>query len=354
MVDTKQHVQIDRIVGSVATGGWEVSFNFMNDQDAIAYSRQGWLDLMSEGGGVWEADFTNRIAGFMFPRGVVFDRRQSSSEAILATSHAFLEFAGAQGMLFEQAAAPATKHESANLTLGWIIYHIVNEHTNLADWVDLSGIDVVNSTSVNIYSVSETRSMWTTLQRIGSDEFHVPYFTKDDRLIYDVHPMLAYPPLPDTVLDMDDTMIIGQPEIIYRDIVRPDYVQLFALTDDGETIKSTYPDTTVSGEKRRHREDHLRCNSQARLDILAVQLYLHLIRDYDLVVMLPGAFGLELELYERVSVTYTGTTRNGITVAWSSKKWWIDTITVRRIHNFGAVTELKLQEEIEPAGYFYD
>jgi hypothetical protein len=356
MVDTYYHVELDKIIGSVESGGWEASLNFMNDQDAIEYSREGMIDVRFEGGGVW-GDFGVALSGHIFPQGVRFDRRQSSAEAVLATAHRFLQYGAAQGMLFEQSDTPSNKHETSDLTLGWIIYHIVNEHTNITDLgVDLSGIDVVNSTAVNIYSVSETKSIWSTIKKIGDDEFHVPYFTRENVMMYDVHPMIQYADtLPDPAVAITPSMIIGQPEIEYRDAVRPDYVELYALTDDGETLRSSYPSTDLhTGDKRRHREDHLRCNTQARLDILAAQLYSFLHRDYELTITLPGAFGLEMELYERVTVTYSGTTANGITVAWTAKAWWIDTITIRRVHNFGAVTELRLQEEITPQGYFYD
>ncbi len=59
------------------------------------------------------------------------------------------------------------------------------------------------------------------------------------------------------------------------------------------------------------------------------------------------------ELLDRVELTYSGTARNGIAFIWNKKKFWIKSITVRRQFNFGAITELRLEEENYDEGYFY-
>lgn len=345
----------DSIVGDASVGGWECSASLMNAQGFADYSRRAEVFYMPEGGGIWQDNWLRGLRGFILPKSITFDRGQSRTEVSLATSHVFLENAGLQGIFFASVAVPDpdNPHQSTQWTLGKIIKHIIEEHTNVADWVDTSGIVTApaDTTSVNYYTVHESDSIWETVRRIGDNEFYVPYFTKDDNLIYEVHPMFAAA-LPEPIMELDNTYIIGQPRVMYRDDVRPDQVQLYALTDDGDTLESRYPEN-IGTEGRRHKVSNIRCNSQSRLDQLAAQLYLYLQRQYEVIVTLPGPWGLMMELYDRIELTYSGTATNGVGFVWDQKKFWIDRIEVRRLYTFGAITELRLQEENFTEGYFY-
>ena len=346
-----ENIEVESIRGSASVGGWESTGAIINDQEEATYCRRAELFHRMEGAGVWDEKERVGMRGFIMPRAVTFDRRQSRTEVTIATSHIFLQNAGLQGIFFSKQGAPANPHQMVDPTLGRIVYHIVHDHTNIGDWVDLSGIDQSGSTAVDVYAVRESQNLWSTIKDIGDNEFYVAYFTRDDRLMYRCHPMFAAS-LPEPVLTIDTDSILGQPTINYRDWVRPDQAQLYALTDTGATLKAEYP-ANLGVEGRRHREDHLRCNSQARLNQLAQRLYLFLQRDYNVSVSLPGSCGLAMDLYDRVEMTYAGTARNGVTVNWSQKKFWIEQITVQRTHRFGAVTELTLEEENWTSPYMY-
>jgi hypothetical protein len=345
------YLVIDSITGDVSRGGWEASAAFLNNQGLADYSRRVEAFWMPEGGGVWQDDYLSALRGFILPKSVTFDKGQSRTETTLATSHVFLENAGLQGIYFAVVNPPTNPHQALSWTLGDIVYHLVTAHTNVTDWVDVTGIERVDSSSINFFTVKESDSMWNTIKNIGSNEFYVPYFTKRDELIYAVHPMFASS-LPEPVMELDYNYIIGQPTITYRDEVIPDQVQMYALDDDGSTYKTFYPEN-IGTEGRRHKETNLRCNSQARLNELAQRLYLFLQRQFQVQVTIAGPWGLLMELYDRIELTYTGTSRNGVSVQWTEKKFWISRISVRRVHNFGAVTELTLEEEDFEEGYFY-
>lgn len=346
-------LNIESITGDIGRGGWECTASFINAQGYADYSRRAEVFWLAEGLGVWDADWRCGLRGFILPQSVTWDRGQGKTDVTLATSHVFLENAGLQGMFFSTSAtpSPSNKHQAKSWTLGGIIKHIVSEHTNITDWVDISGIETTNSTSINYYTVQESDSMWDTIKRIGDNEFYVPYFTKSDRLVYNVHPMFAST-LPEPVVTFDSSCIIGQPRVEYRYDVMPDQVQLYALTDDGKVLTSFYPDN-IASDGRRHKVTNIRCNGQARLDQLAHQLYMFLQRRFRANISIAGAWGLSMELYDRVEVTYSGTSANGVQFVWDQKKFWVSQISVRRVHDFGAVTELVLDEENFSEGYFY-
>lgn len=350
---TTDYIAIDSITGDISRGGWEASASFINNQGFADYSRRSETYFMAEGLGVWDDDWRLGLRGFILPKSVTFDKGQSRTEVTLATSHVFLENAGLQGIYFNTDGTPDpdNPHEQASWTLGGIVEHIVEEHTNITDWVDTSGIETVDSSSINYYTVHESGSIMNTVQQIGSNEFYVPYFTKNDNFIYDVHPMFA-PALPEPVMEIDQNYIIGQPTIRYRDELVPDQVRLWALTDNGTVLYQEYPDN-IGVDGRRHPFENLRCNNQARLNVLAQRAFLFLQRQFVVDLSIAGPWGLLMELYDRVEVTYNGTARNGVSVQWNEKKFWIQKISVRRVHNFGAVTDLTLDEENYTEGYFY-
>jgi hypothetical protein len=341
----------DTITGDIGRGGWEATGSFMNAQGLADYSRRAEIFYMPEGLGVWNEDWLLALRGFLLPRTITWDRGKSRTEVTMATSHVFLENAGLQGIFFASVAVPTNPHQNTQWTLGEIVEHIVEDHTNVADWADTSGIETVDSTSVNYYTVHESNSIWNTLKRIGSNEYYVPYFTKRDELIYNVHPMFASS-LPEPVMEIDSRYMIGQPSVTYRDEIIPDQVQLYALTDAGAVLRSDYPEA-IGSEGRRNKVTNLRCNSQVRLNELAQRLYLFLQRQYSVTLTMPGPWGLMMELYDRAELTYSGTTQNGVAFQWDQKKFWINRISVRRVHNFGAVTELVLDEEDFREGYLY-
>lgn len=187
---------VQSLSGDASRGGWQATASFANDQEEAAYSRHVEIYNKSEGGGTWEDNYKISIDGNMLPQNVTFDRRQSQTSVIISTSDTFLANAGLQGIYFvdrTHASAPYNPHQIENLNLGKIIKHIIEGHTNIADsipggWVDTAGIDTLHSTTVDVYTVRRSNSIWQTLDQVAQNEFYVRYFTKDDRLIYERHP----------------------------------------------------------------------------------------------------------------------------------------------------------------------
>ena len=121
-----------------------------------------------------------------------------------------------------------------------------------------------------------------------------------------------------------------------------DQMVLAALTDDGEILRSSFP-TNITARGRRKNITNLRCNDQNRLDNLAQRAFSFESRLYNLKVQLPGANGLYFELFDRISFTYSGTSRNGVELSFSAEPFFINKIRVNRVGNFGAITELELE-----------
>ena len=335
------------IEGSADKGGWEVSADIINDHDEVAYGRHVELYVKPEGGGGF-LNYHLAINGSMLPQSVLFDRRMSRTSVRITTSNYFLENAGLQGIYFTKVTPSTNPHQIPGLNLGKIVQHLVEEHTNISiskgGWVDTTGIDTVGSTSVEVYTVRESNSIWNTIQQIAENEFYVRYFTKKDELIYQPHPQFDTS-LQTPVLTLNESVIVGQPEIIYRTDVKTDQVNLYGLTDTGTILRADYP-ANVGTEARKQRFTNLRCNSQGRLEQLAQRAYKFLNRNYNIRLSLVGPWGTYLELYDRVQVTYTGTYQNGLNIDWNEKKFWVSAVRVERMGSFAAITELELEEEV--------
>jgi hypothetical protein len=352
----------DNIEADADRGGWLCSGAFANDQADAVYSRRLGLFFRAEGAGVWDVDERVAIQGAIIPQDLVFTHGQSRTSVTVGTADVFLANAGLQGIYFVRDATPANPHQVPLLNLGKIVQHIVEQHCNISStafivkddgtgytadpvggWVDTTDIDTLTSTPVDVYTVRESTSIWQTLADIAANEFYVRYMSKDDAFHYKHHPQFdPAPPLP--VFTLTRANMATRPEILYRQDVAVDQVQLYALTDEGQVLQSFWP-AAIGTEGRRLKYTNLRCDTQARLDTLARRAYQWANREFTVKIAIPGALGLALELYDRLSVTYTGTAANGVSIAWASKKFWVQAIRVSRVGRFGAVSELTLEEE---------
>ena len=90
-------------------------------------------------------------------------------------------------------------------------------------------------------------------------------------------------------------MMVGQPEIIFRDHVQLDQVLLAALTDDGQILRSPFP-ATIGTDGRRVSLTNLRCNTQARLDQLAQRFFSFESRTYDLRLFLAVCRDIQINI----------------------------------------------------------
>lgn len=164
-----------------------------------------------------------------------------------------------------------------------------------------------------------------------------------DRFHYNRNPMFEST-LPSFTITLTNSYLVAQPEVTFRNDVQIDQVLLMALTDDGTILQSQYP-ATISSQGRRLQITNLRCNDQTRLDLLAQRKYFFETRPYDLRLFIAGPLGLRVDLLDRIALTYSGTSRNGIELSFLNEPFWIQSIRVNRVGNFGAITELEVMQE---------
>lgn len=361
-IEQTTRLVLQSVGGDASRGGWQATGHFANQQDVAAYSRRSYIYYLPEGGGDWDAVYHLGLSGQILPQSVNFNRALSRTQVTIPTADAFLNNAGLQGIYFVDDATPANPHQVNGLNLGAIVQHIIEQHCNISStafiqnsdstystnpvggWCDTSNIDTANSTTADVYTVRQSNSMWTTLRQIAANEFYVCYFDKFNRFNYQVHPQFAAV-LPSPVVTLDSSNIIGLPEVTFRDRVLIDQAVLMALTDDGQILTSSYPAQFGSNGRIDRSQNNLRCNSQARLDVLAERYFNFQNRQYGLRVSIAGAWGLMLDLYDRVYVNYTGTSINGADVSFSNEPFWVEGIEVQRVGNFGAISTLTLEQE---------
>lgn len=360
-IENNTNFILNNIEGDGDRGGWQANASLANDQDEAVYGRRVDIYWTPEGDGVWADEPILGITGSIIPQSVRFDIRQSATNFTVVTTDNFLAGAGLQGIYFADIDPPTNPHQYADLRLGTIVKHIIEQHTNISStanvqdtdgtdtgnpiggWVDTSNIDIIFTTKVDVLTVRQSNALWQAIKKVAANEFYVAYMSKDDKFNYEPHPVFKATLDPFT-LAIDSTMIVGQPEAQYRDKVDFDQVVLAALTDNGNILRAQYPDNiTIQG--RRKNITNLRCNDQNRLDNLAQRAFSFETRQYNIKLQLPGAAGLYLELFDRVSLTYTGTARNGVSLAFSAEPFYVNKIRVNRVGNFGAITELELEQE---------
>lgn len=342
-------ITIENLNGDADRGGWQANIQLINNQALAEYARHTELWVRPEANGVTWTNYQLALDGSLFPNNMMFTFDRSTLPSIVSTSDIFLGNGGLQGIYFSRQAVPANRHQIADMTLGKIIRHILTEHTNITTdspggWVDITGIDTEDSTDVDVYTVRESASIWNTIKAIGENEFYIRYFTKKDKFIYRLHPQFDDTPFPIT-LEITEDMIVDEPELVYRFFLKPDQVHLYGLTDTGDILESKYP-AQYGTEGRLEKNANLRCNSQGRLDFLAERVFGYLSRSFDFRVTLFGPWGIFLELYDRVAVTYSGTDVNGVTINWNNKIFWIKSIDIENPSVDVSKTILYLEEEV--------
>jgi hypothetical protein len=360
-IENSTNFILQSIEGDGDRGGWQATASLANDQDEAVYGRRVDIYWTPEGDGTWADEPILGITGSIIPQSVRFDIRQSSTNFSVVTTDNFLSGAGLQGIYFSDTDPPTNPHQSADLRLGYNVKHIIEQHNNISStgfiqntdgtystnpiggWVDTSNIDEVFSTKIDVITVRQSNSLWQAIKRIAANEFYVAYMSKNDFFNYEPHPTFKSTLDPFT-LDIDSSMIVGQPEAQYRDRVDFDQVVLAALTDTGEILRAQYPDN-ITARGRRKNITNLRCNDQNRLNNLAQRAFSFETREWNIRLQLAGASGLRLELFDRVSLTYSGTARNGVSLSFTNEPFFVNKIRVNRVGNFGAITELELEQE---------
>jgi hypothetical protein len=378
---------VGNLNGSISRGGWEVKLTVMSDTDLILpmhLVHLWWEGIFGTGeGGDVPPGGKLAFQGHTLPQQFSFDVTGSLTTIDASTSDSILRLGWCQGIHFWDALAGARanyhqfSNASENLTMGRIVAHLLGyyddwgvppatnpdwvSHTNLVyhaihnphGWITLDHVttepfaspgNLSGSMQVQRYIVRETTNLWQRLQEIARNEFFVIYFDKTDTLWYTRHPMYRLP-LPDPVMTFDNNFVIGRPTVTTRRPNQIRQVKLHAVTDEADTLHATYPASPVHVYGNVHDQSRIRCNDQDTLDEWARTYYLFQNRDYTVRWTAPGLCGLLFELLDRVQITYTGTSANGVHIDWTNKKFWIHDITVTPGREFGGTSVFVLEAE---------
>lgn len=355
-------VLIENVIADAEKGGWEATLRAFQDTDAIVKWQAVALAFRYHSPEGWDEDERTALIGHALPQGLTFDFPTSEARFNVATSHRFLEAMSVQGIGFADqsvaGAAPYNDHQILNLRLGHIIEHILEEHSNISittnpeGWVDTSDIDTTNSTRVNRYNFHATDNAWRALQQVARNEFYYLYFSKDNHVHYIPHPMFDAV-LPTPVMEFTGDFCSGKPTVTLHAEKKVSTVMLKATDEDGTVYTSQYP-ATPAAEGRPRELTRIRVGGaapQARLDALVRRVYDYETRDYTVLWPAPGWSGFFFELLDRVEVSYTGTSANGVHIDWSQKKFWIHRMQMAPGPAFTGQTMFTLEEEptVSPA-----
>ena len=338
---------ITRIEGSVQDGGWKAAGAVYNNADAFDwYSEfEAWVDIYT---GAWDRLQRPAFRGHVLPD--PWKKTFQTSEAPFGafTGQEFLKRGEIQGIYFKDDATPANDHQINGMTFASIINHIVGQageygHCNLVRGVWPEGflelnIDSANSTSTDEYEIKQG-NFWSRLKEIAEIDFYLLYVDKFNVLNYIPHPMFGAS-LPDPTLTVTSDLLLEPLTIERRHTEQVGQVKLQGTTPRGLQISGKYPTDAEPGPVLQ-RTGYL-ATSNTLMNTVAERMYKFKNRDYIVTAELAGAVGLMLDLLDRVAITYTSSV-DGIT--WSSKKFWIDRITVDIRADFTAKTTLLLDAE---------
>lgn len=392
-LNVSEHIKISRIDGSLQRGGWQIYFNVLGDTDLFeTYQRITIYWTGAFGSGDFEGVGRLAFKGHVIPLRFRFDRTGSQAEYLAQTTDGMLRLGWLQGIHFVDTNAIARlnyhRFDSVTgvierMTMGRIVRHLLGyydslgvppttnpdwvAHTNLVfsaahnphGWITLDNVTTIpfadpaalnGSMRVNRYIVRETDNLWSSIRQIAQNEFFVAYFDKQDNFYYMRHPMYATV-LPTPVMTFDQSFVIGRPVVEVRShagvtgsgVVRQ--VILHAVQDAGTTIHAEYPTSPTHVYGKVEERTYIRCNSQDALDRWAYVLYMFLNRDSTVRWTAPGLSGLLFDILDRVQITYTGTTENGVHIDWTEKKFWIHEIAVTPSEEHSGTSQFVLEAE---------
>ncbi len=369
-LNVSEHLKIESIRGSASRGGWEVQFQVMADTDL--------LDLNQELIVTWDpifqgANWSTQVAfyGHVVPSQFTFSFDGSLTKCIARTSDAFLERGWVQGVHFvdTDAVARSNYHQfdsitggvPERLTLGRLVRHFLGfydqlgappgtnpdwiAHTNLvyhatenpAGWIDDSGVETVafadpgnldGTARAKRYMVRESNNLWGVIRAIAINDHFVAYFDKENHLHYERIPMFQVGALPTPVMTFTKEFCAGRPQVIFRGKQQIRQVRYHAVTDDADTLHADFPASSTHVYGNVIDQSRFRCSNQDALDHWAEIRYYWENRPYTIKWPAPGLCGLLFELHDRIAITYTGTTANGVDIDWTEEKFWITDINV--------------------------
>lgn len=353
---------IARIEGSISNGGWKITGTVFNDADRLRYYQKmfAWFYLYTSSG--WESQLRPAFRGFLLPEKweKTFQSSNAPWSAVLAQE--LMKRGKIQGIFYKHvASSPGNRHQIINMNYAKIVYELISGHCNLmipgqeaAYDADLWGgaivsrtfyegflfldIDTVNSTAVSEYLVREG-GFWERILEIAEIEFFLAYVDLASTFHYIPHPMFNVT-LPTPVFTLTSSHLLQPLRVEPRNTEEVGQVRIHGTTPQGLQITGKYPSQPTGGpvvEKTGYM-----ATTSSLITTVATRMYKFSNRDFRVEAKLQGAVGLMLELLDRVAVTYTSTVDG---ISWSSKKFWIDSITVELKSDFNAITTLILDSE---------
>jgi len=385
-LNVSDSLAISSISGSANRGGWEVRFNVMADTDLLDLYQElllTWDPLIGDYGMPTQEAFH----GHVVPAQFVFDVKGSSTQCVARTSDSILERGWLQGVHFVDVDADgrANYHQfdsvtgvsPERLTLGRLVRHILGyydalgnppatnpdwvAHTNMVyhatlnphGWIDLSGVETTpfadpgnldGTARAERYMIRESNNMWGVIRNIAKNDHFVAYFDKGNGFHYERNPMFQAA-LPSSVMTFTKEFCAGRPQVVFRDAQQIRQVRYHAVTDDADTLHAEYPISSTHVYGNVVNQSRLRCSDQDALDYWAKVRYFWENRPYTVKWPAPGLSGLLFELYDRVAITYAGTTANGVHIDWTSEYFYITDISVSPNGFRSGTTMLTLEAE---------
>lgn len=353
---------ITRIEASVSDGGWRMTGAVFNDADRIQFFQQinAWFDLYA--GGAWEALPRPAFIGHLLPD--PWEKRFQSSIASWTafTPQEMMKRGEIQGIYYKNvASSPANRHQIIGLNYAKIVYEMISGHSNLMHesqraiydtqlWsgaftspVQFGGfllldLDITNSTAVDNYLVKEG-NFWDRIREMADKDLYLAYTDNAGTFHFTPHPMFDAS-LPTPVFTLESNMLLEPLRIEQRNTEEVGQVVIYGSTPQGLQISGRYPSYPAIGPVLT-KPGYL-ATSATLMTTIATRMYKFTNRDYRITAKLPGATGLMLDLLDRISVTYTSSADG---IAWSAKKFWIDSIAVEVAENFNATTTLIMDAE---------
>ena len=357
--------KLDNVIGlslmaSLRRGGWEATLRIGADGDALAdwqiveiWLRQLWADPDA----AWHDEGWKRIMkGYALPKEIRRDWKRGDFDVVTATSHRMLRNMECQYIAFLEDATPAHNHELVDLTLGYMIQHVLDSHTNIIydaatnpeGWATYSGINLTVGGEFDWFGLGRERGLiriWPTLAAFAKGYGLITYFNKFDDFFWGPHPMFDSP-LPGSVVtlttDFWDTIKIrwlGQEKRVRQ-------AHITADQDDGTTLIGTYPDLSAPPDTNWYYGNdifgRIRCNEQAELNDVAERIQRFANRDYDVEIETWGLW--DFELADRVRITYVNTADD---IDWTTKSFYVESIKITfDLKNNRIKTKLRLNEGV--------
>lgn len=351
---------IAKIEGDAGNGGWTASGSVFNDADRLSFYQRVrmWFDLYTTGG--WESQPRVAFRGHLVPEPWRKFVQGSEAPYSAMTAHEMMKEGEVQGIFYRSvSSSPGNRHQIINMRYAHIIYELMSGHCNLMHKSERANydstlwggaftsraynegfvrlnLDTSNSSLVSEYDLKQG-GFWQRMQEIAGIDAFLLYVDKNSKLHYTRHPMFGT--LPPVALTLTSEHLLAPLEIERRN-ERVGQVKLQGTTPQGLQIRGKYPTHPTAGPVIT--KTGYMASSNSLMATIAQRMYRYQNRDVTVTAQVGGAVGLLLELQDRIAVTYTSSADG---IAWSSKKFWIQKISVALQSNFNAVTTLTLEAE---------